>query len=183
RYRTCAEFVDALLAIPSPPAPRLEVRAAGRARSAEAATTDASDRLVDTPSPLALSQEHRTVAVADEGGDSVPRPPTSSGPPTTPTPVPDETTFGIPGYQLLDRVGRSATGEVWKAQADSGGVRFVKFLPGPLPDPAALETVLEWLRGLCHPGLGRADFLPLPGGRLAVVSADGQRTLADRLRE
>src|SRR5262249_8697008 len=122
-------------------------------------------------------------AAADD--DSAPRPPGVSGPPTVPlpTPPPDETAFGPPGYELLERVGRSATGEIWKARSDAGALRYLKLLPGPATEPAALDGVLKRWRGVCPRGLGRADSLVLPNGRLAVVSAEGERPLADRLRE
>jgi len=76
-------------------------------------------------------------------------------------------------YELLDRVGRGAMGEVWRAQTLDGDHVAVKILrPELTEDPALVSRFLrekELLARVDHPAVVRVRDLVVDGGRLAIV--------------
>jgi serine/threonine protein kinase len=88
----------------------------------------------------------------------------------------------IPGYRLVQRLGRGGFGEVWKAEGPEGPVAL-KFIPRAEQGAKVEWRSLEVLRHLTHPNLlgiyatwQLADFFVV-----AAELADG--TLLDRMQE
>jgi serine/threonine protein kinase len=154
RYPSCAAFVEALLAAGGAGG-RMAGGPDGWTAQEENANRTAS--LGPTDHTIARPPSHWTIQPSDH--------PTAQSAPE------------LPGLRPLECVGRSAAGEVWTARDEAGGERLVRLLPGPCPAAA-----LARLRALRHPVLAADELLVAPGGRLAVVAAEGPAPLADGLR-
>jgi serine/threonine protein kinase len=96
----------------------------------------------------------------------------------------------IPGYRLIERIGRGGFGEVWKAEAPGGLLKAIKFVIGELdqsPDgPAPAEQELKALsrvKSVRHPYILSLDRYEVIDGQLVVVMELADRNLWDRYRE
>ncbi len=96
----------------------------------------------------------------------------------------------LPGYRLIERLGRGGFGEVWKCEAPGGLLKAIKFVFGDLEAcdeesrPAEQELkALKRVQGIRHPyvlSLERYDILE---GQLIIVMELADRNLWDRFRE
>jgi molecular chaperone DnaK len=87
------------------------------------------------------------------------------------------------GYKLIERIGSGAFGEVWRAQAPSGGTVAVKLIHAPPIRERAeprLRT-LERLKDLQHPFLVRVHSLSWQEDALVIITDLAEGNLRDRL--
>ncbi|MCC5947230.1 MAG: serine/threonine protein kinase [Nitriliruptoraceae bacterium] len=91
----------------------------------------------------------------------------------------------VPGYSLRERIGRGATGEVWRAVPDQhpGRLVAVKLLHDPrTPELGTLEREAEAMRALAHPNvLELLELVRLPQGAALVTPFAAGGSLADRI--
>jgi hypothetical protein len=59
----------------------------------------------------------------------------------------------LPGYHLVERLGRGSFGEVWKAGSPGGGQVALKFIPLDSHAGAVERRALEFITGVRHPNL------------------------------
>lgn len=95
----------------------------------------------------------------------------------------------IPGYRLIERLGRGGFGEVWKAEAPGGLLKAIKFVFGDLNatgdgEPAEQELrSLERVKAIRHPYILSLERYDIVDGQLLIVMELADRNLWDRFRE
>ena len=89
----------------------------------------------------------------------------------------------IPGYQLIERLGRGGFGEVWKAEGPGGFKVALKFVPlAEQVGPVELRA-LQIIREIRHPHL-LATFGSWQSDDTLIIAMElAERTLLDRFRE
>jgi serine/threonine protein kinase len=96
----------------------------------------------------------------------------------------------IPGYRLIERIGRGGFGEVWKCEAPGGFFKAIKLVYGNL-DEAGDEgkgaeqerKALERIKQIRHPFLLSLERFDIVDGQLRIVMELADRSLWDRFRE
>ncbi len=96
----------------------------------------------------------------------------------------------IPGYRLLEFLGRGGFGEVWKCEAPGGLVKAIKIVRGNVQalDGERLPVEQEWkalqlVKTIRHPFLLGIDRLEVLDGELVVVMELADSSLADAFRQ
>src|SRR3984957_15642694 len=96
----------------------------------------------------------------------------------------------IPGYRLIERLGRGGYGEVWKAEAPGGVFKAIKFVYGDLDsagdDNKAAEQELKALnrvKTIRHPYILSLERFDIIEGQLMIVMELADRNLWDRFNE
>ena len=96
----------------------------------------------------------------------------------------------LPGYRLLERLGRGGFGEVWKVEAPGGLLKAMKFVFGDLEAedeesrPAEQELkALKRVREIRHPYILSLERYDILDGQLMIVMELADRNLWDRFRE
>src|SRR6516225_9883884 len=96
----------------------------------------------------------------------------------------------LPGYRLIERLGRGGFGEVWKVEAPGGLLKAAKFVFGDLDAadedarPAEQELkALRRVRDIRHPYILSLERYDTIEGQLIIVMELADRNLWDRFRE
>src|SRR4051812_23483392 len=96
----------------------------------------------------------------------------------------------IPGYFLIERLGRGGFGEVWKCEAPGGMFKAIKLVYGNLDqagdDGKAAEQEkksLERIKQIRHPFLLSLERYDVVDGQLMIVMELADRSLWDRFRD
>src|SRR5436190_466474 len=96
----------------------------------------------------------------------------------------------LPGYRLIDRLGRGGFGEVWKCEAPGGMLKAIKFVYCNLDEatengkPAEQELkALNRIKSIRHPYILSLERYDIIEGQLVIVMELADRNLFDRFRE
>ena len=96
----------------------------------------------------------------------------------------------IPGYRLIERLGRGGFGEVWKAEAPGGMHKAIKFVYGDMDgvgeDNKGAEQEfrsLNRVKSIRHPFLLSIERIEVIDGQLLIVTELADRNLSDRFAE
>jgi serine/threonine protein kinase len=96
----------------------------------------------------------------------------------------------IPGYRLIERIGRGGFGEVWKCEAPGGFFKAIKLVYGNLEDlgddgkgAEQERKALERIKQIRHPFLLSLERFDIVDGQLRIVMELAEGSLWDRLRE
>ena len=89
----------------------------------------------------------------------------------------------LPGYRLLQPLGRGGFGEVWKASGPGGFLVALKFVRWDETAGATERRALDVIRDLRHPNLIVTFGAWEVGSFLIVAMELADRTLWDRFRE
>src|SRR5262245_28970774 len=95
----------------------------------------------------------------------------------------------IPGYRLMEPLGKGGFGEVWKCEAPGGLHKAIKFIYGSMD---ALEesyraeqelSALERVKSVRHPFILSIERVEIIDGELAIVMELADKSLHDLLQE
>jgi serine/threonine protein kinase len=97
----------------------------------------------------------------------------------------------LPGYRLIERLGRGGFGEVWKVEAPGQLMKAMKFVFGNLDTqdddegrPAEQELkALNRVKSIRHPYILSLERIDIIDGQLIIVMELADRNLWDRYRE
>src|SRR5947209_12251120 len=96
----------------------------------------------------------------------------------------------IPGYRLIERLGRGGYGEVWKAEAPGGMHKAIKFVSGDVDefgqDSKAAEQEyksLSRVKTIRHPFILSLERFEVIDRQLVIVMELADRNLWDRFTE
>ncbi|MBL8798758.1 MAG: protein kinase [Planctomycetia bacterium] len=98
----------------------------------------------------------------------------------------------IPGYKLIERLGRGGFGEVWKAEAPGGLLKAIKFVYGDLEDATNKDKAsggsqelraLNRVKTVRHPFILSLERVDIVEGQLVIVMELADKSLQDRYRE
>ncbi|MEZ6060772.1 MAG: protein kinase [Planctomycetaceae bacterium] len=89
----------------------------------------------------------------------------------------------IPGYQLVDFLGRGTFGEVWKAEAPGGLHVALKFIDTKQGHTGPEHRALTAIREIRHPHLLDVHFVVQVDDWLVIATSLCDRSLWDRFRE
>jgi eukaryotic-like serine/threonine-protein kinase len=96
----------------------------------------------------------------------------------------------LPGYRLLEPLGRGGFGEVWKCEAPGGLMKAIKFVPGAKAEDGQGERRLnqeldafQQIKAIRHPFLLTLERVEMIDGELVMVMELADRQLQDRFRE
>src|SRR6516164_681867 len=117
---------------------------------------------------------------------NVPVPRCTSQSPPTKAPASEP----IPGYRLIEPLGRGGFGEVWKCEAPGGLLKAIKFVSGgedQAKDGGAQlrqeYDAFQQVKSIRHPFLLSLERVELVGNELIMVMELADRQLGDRFTE
>src|SRR5688572_17508276 len=89
----------------------------------------------------------------------------------------------IPGYRLLEPLGRGGFGEVWKCEAPGGLMKAIKFIPGGGEECRRELSAFERIKSIRHPYLLSLDRVELTGFELLMVMELADCQFFDRMQQ